>query len=105
MKIKVTLNDIKDGMPKFYENMARKMGYNVTDNTNFRCTKIDVSKEIDDYFWKYYEDSALANNPNLSEQEVKSKIAMLMLQVGAKRNEDLEPWVAKVEDGFAFEKE
>lgn len=103
MIILAELNDMKDGMAKAYENFAKKTGYDVTENTMFNCTKIEVSKEIDDYFWKYYRDKAKNENPNLTEDEIKTSIAMLMLMHGAKRNENLDSWTVDIQDEFAFE--
>lgn len=100
MEIEAKLIDIKDGIAKAYERIALRAGYAVYDNTTFDCRYIEVSKEIDDYFWKYYKDEAFKENPNADEEEVKMTIAMLMLQYGAKRNEDLKPWAVKIEEGF-----
>lgn len=103
MIITVTLKDIENGYPKAYENIARKAGIEVNDKTRFDCRYIEVSKEIDDYFWKYYEDVAYEKNPNADSGDVQMSISMLMLQYGAKRNEDLKPWTVEIEDGFAKE--
>ncbi len=103
--IEATLNDLKNGMAKAYENFAKKGGLNVTDKSTFRCTRIEVSKEIDDYFWKYYKDKAKENNPNLDDDEIKTSIAFLMLQNGAKRNEELKPWQVAMEDDFVSNEE
>lgn len=101
MIITVTLKDLENGIPKAYENIARKAGYEITDDTRFDCRRIEVSKEIDDYFWKLYKDKAFEEKPNANEDDVEMSIAMLMLNYGAKRNEELKPWTAKIEDGFA----
>ena len=55
-----TLKEISEGMSKAYENWAKRAGYNVTEKTNFDCRMVEVSREIDDYFWKYYRDQAWA---------------------------------------------
>lgn len=98
--IEATLDDLKDGMVKAYENFAIKGGFNVTDKSTFRCTRIEVSKEVDDYFWKYYTDKAHKDNPELTDSDIKIGIAMLMLNNGAKRNEDLKPWTVVMEEDF-----
>lgn len=101
MKIIVaTLDDLKNGMAKAYENFAVKAGLKVTEKTMFRCTKIEVSKEKDDYFWKYYTDKAHKDQPELNDEDIKTGIAFLMLQNGAKRNENLEPWTVKMDEDF-----
>ena len=98
--IKANLDDLKDGMVKAYENFAIKGGFNVTEDSIFRCTRIEVSKEVDDYFWKYYEERALEKDPNMSLQDIRTGIAMLMLNNGAKRNESLNPWEVVMDDDF-----
>lgn len=105
MIIESTLKDIQNGIPKAFEAWAIKSGYSVTDNTMFRCTRVEVSKEVDDYFWKYYRDQAKENNPNLTDDDIESSIAMMMLFSGAKRNDNLPKWTVDVQDEFAFEKE
>ena len=79
---------------------AKKAGYEINENTVYDCRKIEVSKIIDDYFWKWYKDKAIKENPNLTDQDINMAIAMLMLQKGAKRNEKLENWKVLVQDGF-----
>lgn len=98
-----TLKDLNDGMPKAFENFARKANFIVTDNTMFDCREIEVSKEIDDYFWKYYTD--LGREKGVSDQDIKMSIAMMMLNNGAKRNENLEPWTVEMSEEFVSEKE
>ena len=100
--LEIKLSDLKDGMAKAYERFALRAGLYVCEQTMFDCTKIEVSKEIDDYFWKYYREQGKENNPNLSDEEIKTSIAMLMLQHGAKRNDELPPWHIKLEDGYTF---
>ena len=91
MIIVATLKDINEGIGKAFENFARKANLKVNDKTTFRCTKIEVSKEIDDYFWKYYTDKCKEENPELSNEEIKTQIEIIMLNYGAKRNESLNP--------------
>lgn len=102
MKIKVIarLNDLKDGMGKAFENFAIKGDLKVDDKTTFRCTKIEVSKEVDDYFWKYYTDILVEKYPDMEESEIRQQIAMLMLMNGAKRNEELGAWEVEMDEEF-----
>ena len=95
-----SLNDLKDGMGKAFENFAIKGGFKVDDKTTFRCTRIEVSKEVDDYFWKYYTDVLKEKYPEMEESEIRQQIGMLMLMNGAKRNEELSSWEVKLEDDF-----
>jgi hypothetical protein len=100
--IEATLDDLKDGMVKAFENFATKGGLKVDENTKFRCTQIEVSKEVDDYFWKYYTDKAHKDQPELNDEDIKTGIAFLMLQNGAKRNEELEPWTVPMTEDFVI---
>ena len=103
MILEVKISDIQDGMAKAYERFAIRAGFEVKDTTTFDCRYIEVAPSIDDYFWKYYKDQAFRENPKADEKEVRTTIAMLMLQYGAKRNEELLPWTVKIEDGFVKE--
>lgn len=96
--ITATLEDMSEGMPKAFENFARKANFTVTDSTMFDCREIEVSKEIDDYFWKYYTD--LGKEKDLSDSDIRVSIAMMMLNNGAKRNEQLEPWTVTMTEDF-----
>ena len=102
MKIKIIakLSDLKDGMAKAFENFAIRGGFKVTEKSMFRCTKLEVSKEIDEYFWKYYRDQIEEKYPNMNDEDIKREIAMLMLMNGAKRNEELDKWEVVMEDDF-----
>lgn len=103
--IKADENDVKDGMVKAYENFAKKGGFNVTEKSIFKCTRIEVGTAIDKYFWDYYRKKALENNPFMDEAEIKTGIAMLMLQNGAKRNETIDPWEVVMENDFVVNEE
>lgn len=99
------LKEISEGMSKAYENWAKRAGYNVTNRTIFDCRMVEVSKEIDEYFWKYYRDQAKEKNKNIEEDEITRTLAMTMLCYGAKKNENLKSWTVKIQEGFAKESE
>jgi hypothetical protein len=100
MIIKTTLEDMNEGISMAYENWAKKAGFEVNENTKFDCREIEVSKEIDDYFWKWYTDEAIKKNPNIDENEIQSSLAMMFVCYGAKRNETLKPWTLEIKEGF-----
>ena len=104
MKFKAKLKEMNEGIQQAYENWAKRTGYEVTENTLFDCRCIEVSKEVDDYFWKWYTDKAMEENPRIEEDEVKTSLAMMFVCYGAKRNEELEPWTVDIQEGFAKEK-
>lgn len=98
-----TLKEISEGMLKAYEKWARRTGYNVTDKTVLDCRKVEISKEIDEYFWKYYRDKAKEKNKRKGLGE--EKLAMFMFCYGAKVNEKLKSWTVKISEGYAKESE
>lgn len=104
INIEVKLEDLNGGLTKAYENIAKKAGLNVTENSNFDCRYIEVSKLVDEYFWKWYKDKAKKENPRLNEQDIKCAIAMMMLNCGAKVNENLENWYVSVDENFVVNK-
>lgn len=99
----VTPEEVNGGLSKAYENFARKAGFEVDDNTMFDCTKIDVSKEVDDYFWDYY--TKLGKEKGLSDGDINMAISMMMLNNGAKRKDDLESWTVVLDEDFVYQKE
>ena len=98
-----TLKEISEGMLKAYENWARRTGYDVTDKTVLDCRKVEISKEIDEYFWKYYREKAKEKNKKIEIKE--DELAMFMFCYGAKVNKKLKSWTVKISEGFAKESE
>lgn len=94
-----TLKEISEGMSKAYENWAKRAGYSVTDKTVLDCKKVEISKEIDEYFWKYYRDKA--KEKDIEEED----LAMFMFCYEAKVNEKLKSWTVKISEGYAKESE
>ncbi len=92
MRINFSIDDCYCGIPQFYKNVAKKMGVAVTDSTYFNCTKICVTKSVQDELWAYYYDE---------EGYTDFQIIALFLSVGPKANlECRELYSAEVEDGF-----
>lgn len=95
--MKLTLNKAAYGLPDFYDAVARKMGYNATDNLSYDCRKITISKEIQNGFYEYYIKSL---RENLSEREIRTSVTMLLLMSGPKVDEALKGNEVEVFDGF-----
>lgn len=76
----------------FYEHVAKKLGIVVTDNAQFDCRKICVSKAVQDELWVfYYQEAGLSN----------IEIAALFLNAGPKANiAGGEEYIAEVGNGF-----
>ncbi len=98
-----TLKEINEGMGKAYENWARRIGYNVTDKTVLDSRKVEISKEIDEYFWKYYRDKAKEHNKRIQIEE--EDLEMFMFCYEATVNEELKSWTVKISEGYAKESE
>ena len=96
-----TLKEISEGMGKAYENWAKRIGYNVTDKTVLDCRKVEISKEIDEYFWKYYRDKAKEKDKRIELEE--EELAMFMFCYEAKVNKELKSWTVKITEGYAKE--
>lgn len=82
------------GLPEFYDEVARKLGYTNTDDLKFDCTKIDVSDKIQDAIMSYYREIKHAGI---------EEIAMIWCNWGPKAHEDWHDWKVQVEDGFVEE--
>lgn len=97
-----TLKEISEGMGKAYENWAKRAGYNITEKTVIDCRKVEISKEIDEYFWKYYRDKTKEKTGiEISEED----LAMFMFCYEAKVNKKLKSWTVKLSEGYARESE
>lgn len=79
----------------FYENVAKKLSFKVTDETEFDCRKICVTKPVQETIWAYYREQ---------EEEVDSDIAALWLFCGPKANLEYKDnlYVVNVEFGFVL---
>lgn len=89
----LTLDECHCGLLNFYRNVAKKLGYEDTDRITFDCTKICVTKHVQDEmraFYKYIE--------NHSDES----ISMLLCCSGPKANyvSVKSVYAAEVEDGF-----
>ena len=83
--------------------MGKKAGYNITNKTVLDCKKVEISKEIDEYLWKYYRDKTKEKNKRIELKE--EDLAMFMLSYEPKVNEKLKSWTVKISEGFAIESE
>lgn len=79
---------------KFYENVARKVLVEITDETRFDCRKILVTRSVQETLWSYYRDEI-----GLTDEQ----IATMLLAFGPKANleeHDVPEYRAEIEDGF-----
>lgn len=89
-KIILTYDEVNCGLSDFYKNVGKHlmddiMGY------MFDCRHIEISKEIQDVFFKYYKEKY-----NLEESEV----CMLLAMSGPKTKDTLKDFEVEVDDKF-----
>lgn len=83
----------------FYENIARKILVEITDETCFDCRKICVTKSVQETLWCYYRDEKGKND---------EQIAAMLLGYEPKANLEehgIPEYRAEIEDGFIICKE
>ena len=95
----LTKKDCYCSLTSFYENVARKLEVNVTEETRYDCRKICVTKPVQEALWSFYQKKMGQSD---------EWIATMMLQYGPKANlkeDGTSSYRAKVEDGFARDEE
>lgn len=92
MRVELMKEDCYCGLGEFYKAVAKKVGVVVTGSTLFNCTKICVTKGVQDELWAYYyQKEGYAN----------LQISALFLNMGPKANlGESDLYFAEVEDGF-----
>ena len=102
-KMTLTRSDFSEGLVSTYENIARKDGYPVTDNTTYDCRKLDVADNIQEAWIGFYQNRTKSEHPHLSEYEIKKNIMALLLNCGAKASPLLSDNEVLIHPGFASE--
>lgn len=79
----------------FYENVAKKLCVEVTDNTEFDCRKICVTKSVQEAIWTYFREQENMDGEDIS---------VLWLLYGPKANIDdmTNRYLVSVETGFVI---
>ena len=102
-KITLSKTDFQNGLVPTYENIARKTGYTVTENTQYDCCKLDIADNIQDEWIRYYHDRTKAEHPDLSENDINQNIMALLLNCGAKVSPMLSDNEVLIYPGFLSE--
>lgn len=76
------------------------MGYTNTSQLRYDCTKINVAANIQDGFYTYYADKARETTPDISDNDTKIGITMLLAMSGPKVDNNLKANEVEVFDGF-----
>ena len=96
--MKITVENKPYDLVDFYNTVAREMGYTDTSDLHYDCRKVNIAKNIQDGFYKYYEASA---NPDANEFfDVLVDITMLLACSGPKVDEALKANEVEIFDGF-----
>lgn len=88
-------SDCECGVGKFYDNVAKQIGADVTDDTRYDCRKICITKSVQECIWKHYTERGQSDE----------QIAALMLQYGPKANLTGDELAVEIESGFITESE
>ena len=94
MKIKVKEAHCKCAITPFYENVALVLGKDPF-NLMYECTKINVSKNVQDLIFEYYK----------AEGAQDYEICMRWCCFGPKVDETLEDFEVEIFDGFCIEED
>ena len=96
MKIKIPSKNYE--IVELYDTIATEMGFVTVQNLEYDCRKVNVAKNIQDGIYKKY--TELGREQNLSEDDVRIGITMLLACSGPKVDETLVDNEVEVFDGF-----
>ena len=88
------------GIADLYEVVAKEMGYADTSELHYDCTKINVSLDIQDAFYEYYDGISKEINPDITEMEASTATTVLLAVSGPKAVLHLHANEVEVFDGF-----
>jgi hypothetical protein len=95
MKIKMIKPEVHTSIVSFYDNIARRLGYNPNFVT-YDCKKIDVSENIFEEIYAYYREKE-----NIGQESM----GMMWCCYGPKVKEELKDFDVDIQDGFIEEVE
>ena len=94
--MKITMEVKPYDIIEFYNEVAKKLGCTDISKANYNCTKINVSRAIQQGFYDYYK----SINPNVSEREITMGVTLILLDKGPKEDTTLKDNEVEVFDGF-----
>lgn len=100
MKVKLKVANKAYTITELYEAAASEMGFVVPEKLHFNCTKINVSKHIQDKFYERYLYELKADNPHFNEHEARVQITMLLAMSRPKVNAKLKANEVEIFEGF-----
>lgn len=78
------------GLTEFYDNVARRMGFDNTVDLQYDCRKICITKSIDKCIWQHCFKEGMSG----------FEISAMLLSFGPKANLERLGYYVEVEDGF-----
>ena len=87
----------------FYDAVAKGTGRFNTSKLQYDCTKINIANNIQDDFYKYYTTLARETNPELSENDIRASITILLAISGPKVDKTLKANEVEIFDGFIID--
>jgi hypothetical protein len=84
------------GITELYDAVAMAMGHKDTSELHYDCRAINVAMNIQENFFRHYRE----DNIEMSENDFKMSMAMLLLNYGPKTDEALEDYEVEVFAGF-----
>jgi len=98
MKIKIPNKNYT--LIELYDEVATLLGYNAK-VCEYDCTKINISQNIQDMFFRYYKEL----NQDKSVNDVVMSVSMMLLCSGPKVNKNLTNYEVEILDGFIAKQE
>ena len=91
------------GLSDFYDAVAKGTGHFNTSKLTYDCTKINIAPNIQDDFYEYYTAVARETNPELSENDIRASITILLAMSGPKVDKTLKANEVEIFDGFIID--
>lgn len=97
--MKISISTSPCNIVEFYIAVAKEMGIDASE-VNFDCRRINIASNIQDGFYEYYSKLARETDPNISENDIRIGITMLLAMSGPKVDAALKANEVEIFDGF-----
>ena len=94
--MKLTIPENNYDLVKFYDAVAKEMGYTNISELHYDCREINIAANIQDGFYAYYRET----NPTIPASEVNAQVTMLLALSGPKVDSTLKTNEVEIFDGF-----
>ena len=86
------------GVTELYDTIATAMGHTNVSKLRYDCKKINVARNIQENFFKYYKETI----PHSSEMDLRMSVSMILLNYGPKTDSALADYEVEVFNGFIY---